>query len=64
MKPNIRILTSKEVVSTRVCDISFVRNDEHEMRAIMAWRKREHPSWSQHAVSFRVKPAKRLRAVR
>lgn len=39
---------------TRVCDISSRRDDEHEARCLLAWKRREHPSWSQYAVSYRV----------
>lgn len=48
----------------RRASIRHERRDEHELRCIMAWRQREHPGWSQHAVSYTVSPAKRLRAVR
>ena len=43
---------------------SFNRNDEHEWKCIRAIRQREHPAWSQQAVSYRVTQDKRLRAVR
>jgi hypothetical protein len=35
------------LVESRVIGITFSRRDEHEFRSIMAWRKREHPGWSQ-----------------
>lgn len=45
---------SAERDRTRVCDISFRRDDEHEARCLLAWKRREHPAWSQYAVSYRV----------
>jgi hypothetical protein len=39
---------------TRVCGIVFARDEEHEFRSVMAWKRRTHPQWSQHAVSYRV----------
>lgn len=42
---------------TRVCDISFRRDDEHEARVLLAWKRREHPAWSQHASGYRVEAA-------
>jgi hypothetical protein len=35
------------LIESRVVGIQFRRRDEHEFRSIMAWRKREHPAWSQ-----------------
>lgn len=48
---------------TIVCGIMFRPNEEHALGAVLAWRRREHPAWSQHAVSYRVVERKRLKAV-
>jgi hypothetical protein len=49
--------------STIVCDIRFLPDREHEARCLLAWKRREHPAWSQHAVSYRVVERNRLKAV-
>jgi hypothetical protein len=54
-KPALKLVDQAEPTErTRVCDISFRRDDEHEARCLLAWKRREHPAWSQHAVSYRV----------
>jgi hypothetical protein len=59
-KPALHIVDQAEQPDrTRVCDISFRRHAEHEARCILAIRRREHPAWSQHAVSYRVTDAVR-----
>lgn len=57
-------LEAEEAERTRVCEIRRIPNVEHMMRCRVALSKRDHPAWSQHHVSFRITPAKRLRAVR
>ena len=57
MKPALHIVAEEALCRTRVCDISFRRNAEHEARCVLAIRRREHPAWSQHAVSVRMEAA-------
>ena len=57
MKPALHIVAEEVLCRTRVCDISFRRNPEHEARCVLAIRRREHPAWSQHAVSVRMEAA-------
>jgi hypothetical protein len=53
MTPALRLVPASPtaeqapLVESRVIGIAFRRRDEHEFRSIMAWRKREHPAWSQ-----------------
>ena len=64
MKPRPKLVASSEAEErTRVCGIVFRRHDEHEFRALQAWRAREHPRWSQHFSDFRVVSRPRLRKV-
>jgi hypothetical protein len=46
--------SDKFIARTRVVDVRFERDEEHEWRSIMAIRRREHPSWSQYACGYRV----------
>ena len=34
--------------------IEVHRNDEHIIRSILAWKRREHPKWSQYASEHRI----------
>lgn len=54
MKPSPLHALPTTPEATRVCEIRFTRHDEHESRCLLAWKRREHPGWSQHCVSFRV----------
>lgn len=49
---------------SRVCEIRHVANLEHEARCLLAWKRRIHPPWSQHAVSYRVTERKQFRRVK
>lgn len=60
-EPNLR---SSQAKPPAAIAIRHERRDEHELLCIMAWRKREHPAWSQHAVTYRVTERPKLRRVR
>jgi hypothetical protein len=61
--PKPHLVTVSPSPETIVCDIRFLPDREHEARCLLAWKRRDHPAWSQHAVSFRVTDRKRLKAV-
>lgn len=52
------------VEKPRVCEIRRIPNDEHELLCILAWKRREHPEWSQHHVSFRITQSRKLKGVK
>lgn len=65
-KPHLRAVAQADQPEerTRVCNIVFRCNAEHEFRCIRAIRAREHPRWSKSYSDFRVTARPVMRRVR
>jgi hypothetical protein len=63
-RPKLMVVESETVERTRVCNIAFRHDPEHEWRCIQAIRNRSHPQWSRSFSDFRVVDRPMLRKVR
>lgn len=59
MKPAPHVVATEPCAPPRVVGIFSRRDEDHELRCILAWRQRTHPAWSQHHVSFAVVETRR-----